>query len=107
MLNRQINPLFKARLKLWIGKTAFSTEYLTESMRQELHQFYRQNHQSMSDDEICQIFAKKWKRHSGRLKKYLPINTNGVDGGGTGDKPDSAPPPILSCDSQAGLTFSL
>ena len=58
----------------------------------------------MSDDEICQIFAKKWKRHSGRLKKYLPTssNTGGVDG--LGDKPGSTPPPILSCDSQYVFT---
>ena len=97
--NMSEHPL-QARLKMWIGKTAFSTEYLTETMKNELLDYYQANKENMSDDEICQVFAKKWKRHCGRLKKYLPINGSlAIEG-----KKFDIPPPVLSCDSQYVFT---
>ena len=44
---------------------------MTEGMKQELVDYYTANRDTLTEDEICQMFAKKWKRHRSRLKKQL------------------------------------
>ena len=56
----------------------------------------------MTEDEVCQYFGKKWKRHRSRLKKCLLVAIEDHDReNGSGENmemefEDAAPPPGFS-----------
>ena len=113
------HPLLR-RLEEWIGKHyTFSTEYCTAKMTREMlgklfkfflfirfnhrSDYYLANRQEMTEDEVCQYFGKKWKRHRSRLKKCLLVAIEEHDReNGSGENmemefEDAAPPPGNSC----------
>ena len=65
------HPL-QRKMKAWLGENpAFSTEFCTDNMKKELVDFYNQNCDSMSHDDVAKHFSEKWQRKSTLLKKQL------------------------------------
>ena len=69
----------------------------------KLHSFFKDyylaNRQEMTEDEVCQYFGKKWKRHRSRLKKCLLVaiedhdRENGSSENMEMEFDEAAPPP--------------
>ena len=65
------HPL-QRKMKLWLGKKpSFSAEFITDSMKRELVEYYNENCDTMSHEDVSKHFGLKWQRKPTLLKKQL------------------------------------
>ena len=59
-------------MKLWLGKNAvFSAEFITDNMKRELVDYYNENQETMTHEDVAKHFGIKWQPKPTLLKKQL------------------------------------